>query len=72
MPGSTDKVLRNLLGSTTKKEIDRVETELLFEITDQLIDEFDVSWRCSADDILQIHRRWFGSVYSGLAHIARS
>jgi cell filamentation protein len=63
MPGSNGKVLRNLLGITTKKEIDRVETELLFEITDQLLDEYDESWRCSADDILQIHRRWLGSVY---------
>jgi cell filamentation protein len=63
MPGSKGKVLRNLLSITTKKEIDRVETELLFEITDQLLDEFDVDWRCSADDILQIHRRWLGSVY---------
>lgn len=63
MPGSKGKVLRNLLGITTKKEIDRVETELLFEITDQLLDEFDESRQFSADDILQIHRRWLGSVY---------
>jgi cell filamentation protein len=63
MPGSKGKVLRNLLGITTKKEIDRVETELLFEITDQLLDEFDESWQCSVNDILQIHRRWLGSVY---------
>lgn len=63
MPGSKGKVLRNLLGISTKKEIDRVETELLFEITDQLLDEFDQSWRCTTDDIMQIHRRWLGSVY---------
>ena len=63
MPGSKGKVLRNLLGITTKKEIDRVETELLFEITDQLLDEFDESRRFSVDDILQIHRSWLGSVY---------
>lgn len=63
MPGSNGKVLRNILGITTKEEIDRVETELLFEITDQLLDEFDQNWRFSADDILQIHYRWLGSVY---------
>jgi hypothetical protein len=57
MPGSKNKALLNLLCITTKREIDRIETELLFEITDQLLDEFDVNWRCSADDILQIHRR---------------
>ena len=63
MPGSNGKVLRNLLDITTQKEIDRVETEQLFEITDQLLDEFDENRRFSADDILQIHRRWLGSVY---------
>lgn len=63
MPGSKDKVLRNLLGVTAKKEIDRIETELLFEITDQLLDEFDNTRQFSADDILEMHRRWLGSVY---------
>jgi len=63
MPGSNGKVLRNLLDITSKKEIDRIETELLFETTDQLLDEFDENWRFTANDILQIHRRWLGSVY---------
>ncbi len=63
MPGSKGKVLRNLLGITTKKEIDRIETELLFEITDQLLDEFDNTRQFSADDILEMHRRWLGSVF---------
>ena len=63
MPGSNGKVLRNLLDITTQKEIDRVETEQLFEVTDQLLDEFDENRRFSADDILQILRRWLGSVY---------
>jgi cell filamentation protein len=63
MPGSKGKVLRNLLGVTAKKEIDRIETELLFEITDQLLDEFDNTRQFSADDILEMHRRWLGSVY---------
>jgi cell filamentation protein len=63
MPGSKNKVLQNLLGIATKKEIDRIETELLFEITDQLLDEFDNTRQFSADDILEMHRRWLGSVY---------
>lgn len=63
MPGSNGKVLRNLLDITTQKEIDRVETEQLFEVTDQLLDEFDENHRFSTTDILQIHRRWLGSVY---------
>ena len=63
MPGSDGKVLINLLEITTRQEIERVETELLFDVTDQLLDELDRNRRFSADDILQIHRRWLGSVY---------
>ncbi len=63
MPGSGGLVLKNLLNITTKDEIDRVETELLFEITDQLLDELDGNQEFSADDIMRIHRRWLGSVY---------
>lgn len=63
MPGSDCKVLKNLLNITTRQEIERVETELLFEVTDQLLDEFDKDRCFSADDISQIHRRWLGSVY---------
>ena len=63
MPGSKGKVLRNLLDITAKKEIDRIETELLFETTDQLLDEFDNTRQFFANDILEMHRRWLGSVY---------
>jgi len=63
MRGSDGKVLKNLLNVTTRQEMERVETELLFEVTDQLLDEFGKNRRFSADDISQIHRRWLGSVY---------
>ncbi len=63
MPGSGGLVLKNFLDITTKEEIDRVETELLFELTDQLLDELDGSREFSAGDIIEMHRRWLGSVY---------
>ncbi len=40
MAGSDGKVLKNLLNVTTNREIDRVETEFLFVLTDQ------VSYHC--------------------------
>ena len=46
-----------------KREIDRVETELLFVLTDQLIDEFDRNRCFSTDDLLKIHRRWLETLY---------
>jgi cell filamentation protein len=54
---------QHLLDITTKKEIDRIETELLFETTDRLLDEFDNIRQFTTDDILEMHRRWLGSVY---------
>lgn len=45
MAGSHGQVLKNLLNITTNREIDRVETELLFVLTDQLMDEFDRDYK---------------------------
>lgn len=64
MPGSDGKVLKNLLNIITRQEMERIETELLFEVTDQLLDEFDKDRRFSVDDIVEIHRRWLGPVYA--------
>jgi len=63
MPGSDGKVLKNLRNITTRREIERIETERLFEVTDQFLDEFDKNRRFSAEDISEMHRRWLGSVY---------
>ena len=63
MAGSNGKALKNLLNITTSQEIGRVETELLFVLTDQLMDEFDRDRCFSAADLLRIHGRWLGTVY---------
>lgn len=63
MAGSDEKVLKNLLNIATNQEIDRVETELLFVLTDQLMDEFDRDRCFSADDLLKVHNRWLGTLY---------
>ena len=61
MPGSKGRVLRNLLDITSLQDIERVETELLFELTDRLLDEIDSNHCFSADDIMRMHRRWLNS-----------
>jgi cell filamentation protein len=63
MPGSYGKVLKNLQNITVKQEVDRIETELLFEATDHLLDEFDRDRCFSADDVLQMHHLWLGTLY---------
>lgn len=56
-------MLRNFLNISSCCEIQRIETELLFELTDQLLDEFARDHRFAAADILQMHHRWLGNVY---------
>jgi len=63
MPGSDGLVLRNLLDISSKEEIDKVETELLFDLTDRLFDEFAEDKCFTAADIREMHRRWLGTVY---------
>jgi cell filamentation protein len=63
MPGSNGKVLKNLLGIATQEEIERVETELLFEVSDQLLDELSREKRFTIEDICEMHQRWLGSLY---------
>jgi len=62
-PGSGDAVLRNKLGITDSKEMDRVEAEALIKATDALFHEYDVDHQFSADDICHMHRLWLGEIY---------
>jgi len=63
MPGSNGQVLKNLLGITTRDEIDRVETELLFEVSDQILDELGREKQFTVEDLCRMHQRWLGSIY---------
>jgi cell filamentation protein len=63
MPGSDGTVLLNLRNVTSKVEMEQIETRLLFDLTDQLLDEFDRNYCFTAHDIRQMHRRWLGTVY---------
>ena len=63
MEGSDGLVLKNLRGISSKTEMEQLETELLFDLTDRLLDEFDQQHRFTAGDIQDLHRRWLGPVY---------
>lgn len=61
MPGSNGKVLKNLLGTAMQEEIERVETELLFEVSDQLLDELCRQNSASRDKVLKPLQTVYGS-----------
>lgn len=62
-PGSRGKVLKNLRGIKTKREMDRAEAEEQLRALKELVRVYGKSHRFTADDICKIHRTWLGTVY---------
>jgi len=62
-PGSRGRVLRNRVGITSVREIERRESKALLAATQATIDETRVDQRFTADDIRGMHRRWLGEIY---------
>jgi cell filamentation protein len=62
-PGSRGRVLRNRLGITSVREIERKESEMLLVATQGIIDETRVDQRFGAGDVRQMHQRWLSEIY---------
>ena len=62
-PGSRRRVVRNLLGIQSKREMDRVEGEELVRTFRDLIGLYDRDHRFNADDLRMMHREWLGNIY---------
>lgn len=63
-PGSRGRVLRNLMGVRSVREMNRSEYAALLAVTDRFIDETTVDQQFTADDICRMHRLWLGSIYA--------
>jgi cell filamentation protein len=63
-PGSRGRVLRNLLGIRSAREMERRETEALFFATQSLIDATRSDDRFKAEHIRAMHQRWLGDIYA--------
>jgi cell filamentation protein len=63
-PGSRGRVLRNLLGIKSKREMDQVEAQEHLRALDELVDLYGPDHRFTADDICKMHRLWLGNVYA--------
>lgn len=62
-PGSRGRVLRNQLGISRVRDMQRAESEALLAAQEWAIGHFLVSHRFSASDIVLLHRRWLGHIY---------
>ncbi len=61
--GSHGRVLRNLLGVRSVREMQRLESEALLAVTERLIGETRVDQRFTAGDLRRWHRAWLGGLY---------
>ena len=62
-PGSRGKVLKNKLGVTGKREMDRHEKAEQIRTIEELTNIFGVDHRFTALDICKIHKLWLGDIY---------
>lgn len=63
-PGSRGRVLRNRVGIRSVREMARVESDRLLDVTERSLDETEVEQRFTAADICRMHRLWLGEVYA--------
>jgi len=62
-PGSQGRVLKNLLGIKSKREMDQVEAEEQFRALEESIRIYDQDHRFTAADVRRIHKIWLGPIY---------
>ena len=62
-PGSGNRVLRNLIGIRSMREMARAESRALLSAQERLVDSFSPDHRFVSDDVREIHRTWLGTIY---------
>jgi len=62
-PGSHGRVLKNLLGIKSKREMDQVEAQEQFRALEELIRIYEQNHRFTAADVRRIHKIWLGPIY---------
>jgi cell filamentation protein len=67
-PGSRNRVLRNKLGITHKREIDQLEFSLLVAAQEAYYDRIEDDTRFTAPLICQMHTDWLGKLFDWAGH----
>jgi cell filamentation protein len=63
-PGSNGTVLRNLLGITSREEMEHIEEVRFERLMEEAVGRFDRDHRFTAQDILWLHKTWLGGVFT--------
>jgi len=62
-PGSRGRVLRNLLGITSKREMDESEAREQKRALAEILSVYTLDHRFKAGDICRMHKIWLGGIY---------
>lgn len=62
-PGSRGRVLKNLLGITSKREMDRVEASEHLRALEELSGIYDIGHKFTSADVCKMHKVWLGRIY---------
>jgi len=62
-PGSRGRVLENLAGIASRREMDRIEARHLFETHQRLVQQISPHHQFTAADICAMHQDWLGTIY---------
>jgi cell filamentation protein len=62
-PGSRGRVLKNLRGITSKREMDEAEAREQLRALRELMTIYGVHHRFTAADVCNIHKIWLGDIY---------
>jgi cell filamentation protein len=63
-PGSRGRVLKNLLGIKSKREMDQVEAQEQLRTLEELVRIYDQTHRFTAADVRKIHKMWLEPIYA--------
>lgn len=67
-PGSRRRVLKNLRGITSKREMDQLEGREQVRALEELAASYDKDHQFTAADVSRIHQVWLGRIYSWAGH----
>jgi cell filamentation protein len=70
-PGSHGRVLKNLLGIKSKREIDRVEAKEQLRALEELSGIYDAGHIFTSADICKMHKIWLGRIYEWAGHYSQ-
>ena len=62
-PGSRGRVLRNLLGITSKREMDEAEAREQKRALEEILSVYTFDHRFKAADVRRMHKMWLGGIY---------